>query len=342
MKSVLDTLFYPVLEGFIPKIEADAQILFINAQYHQALSLFDFKSINCQQVFKPYADHLIEKGLDTEIKDEASGFYDYAFVLGSKNQRENENMLGKALTALKDGGIVIMAADNKAGATRLKKMFEKTGLSEIYEQSKNKARVVWAKKLESVDNVIIESWCTLDTVQDGPEGFKTRLGIYGWEKIDAGSRLLGECLPHDLKGKGADFGCGYGYLSKAVLEKNRKIKALDFLDADVRALPLCEANIAEFNIQKTAGWVDLTAGNEALNNKYDWIVMNPPFHEGKKSDHDIGRAFIMNAAKALKKKGQLWMVANRHLPYEAVLESHFWSFDMIKDAKGFKVFKAVK
>ncbi|WWR48298.1 methyltransferase [Roseovarius sp. S88] len=49
----------------------------------------------------------------------------------------------------------------------------------------------------------------------------------------------------------------------------------------------------------------------------------PPFHTGRASDPDLGRAFIRAAAEALKPKGQLWMVANRHLPYEAELGVNF-------------------
>ncbi|MDQ3126457.1 MAG: methyltransferase, partial [Pseudomonadota bacterium] len=52
--------------------------------------------------------------------------------------------------------------------------------------------------------------------------------------------------------------------------------------------------------------------------------------------------FIRKAAGLLKKGGVLWIVANRHLPYEAELKDAFKRVDMIADSGGYKVFEAVK
>jgi 16S rRNA (guanine1207-N2)-methyltransferase len=54
---------------------------------------------------------------------------------------------------------------------------------------------------------------------------------------------------------------------------------------------------------------------------YDAIVMNPPFHRGQDTRVDVGRAFIHAAARALRRGGGLYLVANRQLPYEGVLDS---------------------
>ena len=63
-----------------------------------------------------------------------------------------------------------------------------------------------------------------------------------------------------------------------------------------------------------------TTSPPACRPQYDVIVSNPPFHTQSRADRpDIGRRFIAVAAEALKPGGRLWLVANRHLPYEAVL-----------------------
>jgi 16S rRNA (guanine1207-N2)-methyltransferase len=49
--------------------------------------------------------------------------------------------------------------------------------------------------------------------------------------------------------------------------------------------------------------------------------MNPPFHSGQATDVDLGRAFLATAAASLRRGGKLFLVANRQLPYEAVLDS---------------------
>ena len=70
------------------------------------------------------------------------------------------------------------------------------------------------------------------------------------------------------------------------------------------------------------------------------IGMNPPFHTGRASDPSLGRAFIASAARLLKPAGKLWMVANRHLPYESALTDHFRNVDTIGGNGAFKVIHA--
>ena len=76
---------------------------------------------------------------------------------------------------------------------------------------------------------------------------------------------------------------------------------------------------------------------------YDVIISNPPFHaQGAADRPDIGRAFIAAAAEALRPGGRLWMVANRHLPYESVLDARFGTVRIVTQTYGFKIIEAVK
>ena len=49
-----------------------------------------------------------------------------------------------------------------------------------------------------------------------------------------------------------------------------------------------------------------------------------------------------SSAEMLKKGGTAWIVANRHLPYEAELDAAFKRVRMVVDQGGYKVFEAVK
>lgn len=349
MKAALEPLFLPILSGEVD-IPADSRILFLNALVHPALQRF--ASVECVQYFRPYADLLEKAGLkvscgldddqDNGGDDTGLRIYDAAFVLGTKSRLETEINLGKAVLALKKGGVLICAADNKEGAGRLKKMFQHLGFEGLAEASKNKARVCWAVKPDGLDENPAQGWADQDRVQGIEGGFSSCPGIYGWDKVDKGSALLAENLPKDLNGHGADFGCGYGFLARTVLEKCRKAKSVDCVDADVRAVKICMKNFECGDYQARFYWLDLTVRQPRLDNKYDWIVMNPPFHEGKKTDSDIGIAFIKNAYAALRRKGELVMVANNQLPYERILSEIFWSSEQIAQGGGFKVFRAVK
>jgi 16S rRNA (guanine1207-N2)-methyltransferase len=68
--------------------------------------------------------------------------------------------------------------------------------------------------------------------------------------------------------------------------------------------------------------------------------MNPPFHDGGVEDQALGRTFIRRAAEALRPGGTCWLVANRHLPYEAELKAHFRRVAPIVEAEGYKIYEA--
>ena len=65
-------------------------------------------------------------------------------------------------------------------------------------------------------------------------------------------------------------------------------------------------------------------------------------HDGGGEDKTLGQAFIASAAAALRKGGLLWIVANRHLPYEAILAESFAKVRLVEEGGGYKVFEAKK
>ncbi|MEE7566923.1 methyltransferase, partial [Xanthomonas sp. Kuri4-3] len=85
---------------------------------------------------------------------------------------------------------------------------------------------------------------------------------------------------------------------------------------------------------------DVTAGIDA---RFDFIVSNPPFHTPAREDRpDIGQRFIAVAAQALRPGGQLFLVANRHLPYEQILNDRFGQVRVAAERDGFKVIAATR
>ena len=152
--------------------------------------------------------------------------------------------------------------------------------------------------------------------------------------------LLVEALPSNLQGRVADFGAGWGYLSQQVLGRCPQVTALDVFEADARALALAQCNLADAKVPVTYHWQDVAAG---VAGRFDAIVCNPPFHALGRGDRpDIGRAFIAAASTALRAGGRLWLVANRHLPYEEALGSGFAQVRTVAQQGGFKIVEAVK
>ncbi|TJV68079.1 MAG: methyltransferase, partial [Mesorhizobium sp.] len=66
---------------------------------------------------------------------------------------------------------------------------------------------------------------------------------FSFDKIDAGSRLLVDNLPGDLRGSVADFCAGWGYVAAEVAARSPGISALDLYEADFDALEAAKGNI---------------------------------------------------------------------------------------------------
>jgi 16S rRNA (guanine1207-N2)-methyltransferase len=70
------------------------------------------------------------------------------------------------------------------------------------------------------------------------------------------------------------------------------------------------------------------------------VVMNPPFHTGRDADPALGVGFIGAAARMLSPAGVLWLVANRHLPYDRSLTTLFREVQEIGGDAAFRVMRA--
>lgn len=168
----------------------------------------------------------------------------------------------------------------------------------------------------------------------GPGGYVTQAGVFSADGPDAGSALLAKHLPARLGPAVADLGAGWGFLSAAALEREG-VERLLLVEADHAALACARLNITD--PRASFLWADATT---PLGEKFDAVIMNPPFHIGRRADARLGQMFITAASRLLNPRGVLWMVANRHLPYEQTLADRFAQAEDIATTGQFKVIKA--
>lgn len=168
-------------------------------------------------------------------------------------------------------------------------------------------------------------------------GWWTRLGVFSADGPDRGSAMLAEALPPKLPARMADLGAGWGYLSRAVLAREG-VAALDLVEAEGRALDCARLNVTD--PRASFHWADVTRFDP--DGRYDGIVMNPPFHTGRAAEPGLGQAFIAAAGRLLTPSGQLWLVANRHLPYESILRDTFRTIEDLGGDAAFKLTRAAR
>lgn len=336
----LETLLLPFATGALSWPSDGA--LFLRARDGWPLHRQPLPGLVCDQTFKPEYDRLQRSGLAMDGNEDGAR-HPLVLILPPRQRDEARALFAQAVARLKPGGIVVASMANDEGAKSGEADLAKIA-GPLHTLSKNKCRVFWSGPLRApADAGLAAQWQALDaprTILDGR--FLSRPGVFAWDRIDPASALLAEHLPRDLAGRGADLGSGYGYLATEILTRNEAVSALDLYEAEQRALDLSRENLAPFGARAALGfhWHDVCAG---LPKPYDFIVTNPPFHaQGRADRPDIGRRFIAAAAQALKPGGRLWLVANRHLPYEAVLDANFGQVRSVAQRDGFKAIEAVK
>jgi 16S rRNA (guanine1207-N2)-methyltransferase len=335
----LDTLLYPFSSGLI-SWPPDGRILFLRARSGPACAKLPRKQLVCEQSFKPFADALSRDGFHiSEAKDET---FPLVLALLPRQREEARALLARAVQRVAANGLVMASMSNTEGARSGEADLERLA-GNIQSSSKNKCRVFWATvSRENINTSLLEEWLALDAPRPIADGrFLSRPGLFAWDRIDSASALLAAHFPDNLSGRAADLGAGYGYLSVELLARNPRITALDSYEAEARAVSVARLNLAEASkrIETNFHWHDVTTG---LLDRYDVVVSNPPFHQGRADQPDLGKAFIAAAARALNPGGRFWLVANRHLPYESVLASHFAAVRPVAVKDGFKVIESVK
>ncbi|TNF65381.1 MAG: methyltransferase domain-containing protein [Rhodobacteraceae bacterium] len=250
-----------------------------------------------------------------------------ALVVLPRSKAQARARLAEA-AALTDGPVIVDGLKTHGVDSLMKDLRARADLSPPV--AKAHGKLFWFRGA----GVDLSDWAARDTRLDG---LVTRPGVFSADAADPGSRLLAQALPRRPGARIADLGAGWGYLAAAVLTRDG-VEAVHLVEADATALDCARAAIddprARFH------WADATDWTPPA--PLDGVVMNPPFHEGRAADAGLGRAFIAAAARILAPQGRLWMVANRHLPYEAALRDAFRDVTELPGDGRFKLFEAAR
>lgn len=265
-----------------------------------------------------------------------AGSLDAITLLTPPGTIERRYALAQALRALKDGAPLTALAPNDRGGTRLRKELEAFGL-DVHEASKRHHRIATTTKAAGIDAIVAQVIDDGGPRFDDEIGLWTQPGVFSWDRLDPGTHMLIEHLPA-LSGRGADFGCGIGILARAVLAADA-VTELTLVDIDRRAIECAEHNLDTPRAKFL--WHDLRDPHPALSS-LDFVVMNAPFHDAGQEDKGLAQAFVRRAAESLRKGGVCIMVANRHLPYEAVLKPLFKAITPVIEDGGYKIYEARK
>jgi 16S rRNA (guanine1207-N2)-methyltransferase len=275
--------------------------------------------------FRPDHDFFAAQGYDC-VRQPSSRF-DAALVFVPRARDRARGLIAAAATLVSGGLLMIEGARTDGIDSILKDLRDRVQLDGGL--SKAHGRILWLTGLVSFPD-----WRAASAPRD-IGGWITVPGSFSSDAPDAGSSTLLAELP-PLRGRVADLGAGWGYLSRSVLAGSREVTELHLIEADAEALDCARANVTD--PRAAFHWADATRPLPGA--PFDVVVTNPPFHTGRAPDPALGRAFIAAAARALTPQGTLWLVANRHLPYEAALTEAFVDVEARTGTPAFKITRA--
>jgi 16S rRNA (guanine1207-N2)-methyltransferase len=292
--------------------------------------------LRCVQSFRPVHDSLAAAGYPvTPRAQEPAANPGMVVVNLTRSRAENLGNVALGLEVLAPGGTLVVTGAKSDGVDSLARHVARAlPLGGAF--VKAHGRVFWLTR-PAVLPPEAAAWAEDARLRPNAEGFLTAPGMFSPAHADPGSRRLAAAVAGRLAGRVADLGAGWGWLAQAVLADAPAIAELDLHEAEASALDAARANVTDPRAR--FHWSDVTRLGPGMP-PYDAVIANPPFHQGRAAEPDLGAAFVSAAARMLGPAGRLFLVANRQLPYEAVLAIAFREWEKLSEDGAYKVIRA--
>jgi len=283
------------------------------------------------------------------LSAEQRNAFDVAVIELPKGRKSAQRWLAQAFDGLKLGGFLYLAGANQQGIQPTVKdaslLFDQPAVLAYKKGNRlvkfQKNRREWpAEGWSLMPGIAPESWhsTTISSRQGDLELFSLP-GVFSFDRLDEGTQLLLTTLP-DLHGKNVlDLGCGYGAIG--ITAAYSGAASVEMADANLLAVAATRKNIERFALQNaSASASDVLS--ELTGKQYDIILSNPPFHTGGEVDYQVAGAFIEQSHQALVEGGLLYLVANRFIRYEKIMQTCFQRVDEIFQSTRYHVLCGVK
>lgn len=162
-------------------------------------------------------------------------------------------------------------------------------------------------------------------------------GVFSKDRFDYGTRVLLNSVDIDkLSGNVLDLGCGLGVVGIILGTFNKGIN-IDMVDINERAIDLVKNNLVLNNVKANVFISDIYSN---IDNKYDFIITNPPIRAGK----NVIRGFLLGSYDYLKDDGILYFVMRKDHGVKSMIKELSAKFNtsIVNKDKGFYVVLCTK
>lgn len=259
-------------------------------------------------------------------------------VLFLPKSRELTSYLLDALAARLPGGVVYLVGEKRAGVERAARQMAAYGTPRKLDSARHCQ--LWQVRIEqapATPELAALAQRYVLPLADGPLEVITLPGVFSHGRLDVGSALLLEHLDGLPGGHLLDFGCGAGVLG-AVLKRRYPGSQVTLLDVDAFAVASSRLTLAANGLEAEVISGD---GIAAAPGELAAILSNPPFHQGVHTHYQASEDLLRQAARHLRKGGQIRLVANRFLRYPPLIEEYIGPCVTLADDHGFRIYNAV-
>jgi 16S rRNA (guanine1207-N2)-methyltransferase len=272
--------------------------------------------------------------------------FDSALALLPKGRAAWEQTILDAAALLRTGGALYMAGANRAGiksaATYIQQIFGHVDAL-TYRGGCRVLRTVKADGIAIPDSDYY-TWRTLSVqVENETIEYVTKPGLFAWKQLDGGTRLLIEALherPLHADSPVLDVGCGGGVLTLVAARQARHGQVIG-VDVDCRAVEATRRTLAHNEISN-AEVLASDCAQAVADRTFGAVVTNPPFHQKQATAYVVAEQIIRDSARLLSPSGRLYLVANRFLKYEPLIEQAFGHARLLRETRSFRVWYAEK
>jgi len=332
--------------------------LIINATDGEIFNYFTKEAVGLHQHYHHYLtikNHAKGKHIYSAY-EEFERKFEGVIVYWPKSKQHGLMLCQFAVNQLVDKGTLLVVGDNKGGIKSAAKLLDIAGITTQKSDSARHCTLLAGEILQPNVSFNLNSYIHTYQVENNARllSLQTLPGAFSSNELDPGTALLlddidslTESFPTrkhspDQFPKILDFACGNGVIGLSIaqrLAQREQACKVTLSDVNSMALQCAEANIRLNQFDAECIKIVSSDGLNQITDKFHFIVSNPPFHSGTKTDYSVSEQFFRSAKQKLLPGGKLRIVANRFLKYPDQLESVFGNLKIITKNSKFSVYQ---
>lgn len=263
--------------------------------------------------------------------------HDLVVISFPKSKAEFGFTLAMLAESMTEDASVVIVGENKGGIKSANKL-AKDYLDFCNKVDAARHCLLYVGKFKSsLDKFELASFYTYYSLTVGNKQLKIAAlpGVFSQNGLDIGTEVLLENLPQTIAGKVLDFGCGAGVIAAYIgkLSANTKLTLVD-----VSALALASAKTT-LALNELTGECLASDSLSEVRERYDFVVSNPPFHQGIKTHYAATEQFLSKIKLHLATQGCITIVANSFLKYPPIMEKTIGKTKTLTVKKGFAIYQ---